>query len=179
MTAGSSSVSLSLAAAVSVATNTIDNDVRAHVLDSSLDAGGALDIKATSDKSIEAIGIAAAVSVTASSGTVAISGAFGAAIATNTIGGTVQALGQQRFQITGMKLHLPAVGKQYPRPPLRLLNFLGHALGFSARVFSKQGLGRVHRRSRVINDQSIIPKAQGLGCAGGTNFHNLSARRSG
>jgi hypothetical protein len=50
VSAGSSNVTLSLAAAVSVATNTIDNDVQAHVLDSSLHAGGALDITATSDK---------------------------------------------------------------------------------------------------------------------------------
>ncbi|MGD8330260.1 MAG: hypothetical protein PVJ49_12560, partial [Acidobacteriota bacterium] len=89
--AGSSSVTLSLVAAVSVATNTIDNTVQAHVLDSSLHAVGALDITATSNKDIDALGLAIAVSVSASSGNFNISGAFGAAIATNTIGGQVEA----------------------------------------------------------------------------------------
>ena len=70
----------------------IDNVVQAHVLDSSLDAGGALDITATSDKNIDALGLSAAVAVSASSGNFTFSGAFGVAVATNKIGGTVEAV---------------------------------------------------------------------------------------
>ncbi|MFC1896755.1 hypothetical protein ACFL0Q_08895, partial [Thermodesulfobacteriota bacterium] len=98
VTAGSSNVNITLVAAVSVATNMIDNDVQAHVLDSTLITGGALDITATSVKDIDALGISVAGSVTAGSGTFSLSGAVGVAQATNTIGGTVHALIQDADQ---------------------------------------------------------------------------------
>ncbi|HSH15040.1 MAG TPA: hypothetical protein VLD18_03330, partial [Verrucomicrobiae bacterium] len=90
--AGSSNITVSLTAAVAVAINNIGNDVQAHLLNSTLDAGGTLDLTATSDKNIDSLGLAAAISVSASSGNFTFSGAVGAAIADNFIGGTVEAV---------------------------------------------------------------------------------------
>ena len=88
---GGNTASITLVAAVSVAENTINDTVQAHILDSTLSSGGALDIAATSDKNIDALGTSIAVAVTAGSGTFSMSGAVGVAQATNTIGGVVEA----------------------------------------------------------------------------------------
>lgn len=47
------------------------------------------------------------------------------------------ALGQQRFKIARMKLHLAAVGHEYPRPRVRLVDLAGNILCFGVRVLSE------------------------------------------
>ena len=90
--AGGSTASISLTASVSVAENTIDNDVRAHVLDSSLDTGGALEVSALSNKDIDALGVSLAVDVSIGSGSLTLSGAVAVSQATNSISGVVEAV---------------------------------------------------------------------------------------
>jgi hypothetical protein len=47
------------------------------------------------------------------------------------------ALGQQRFKIARMKLHLAAVGHQYPRRSPGLVNLASNVLYFGVRVIGK------------------------------------------
>src|SRR5206468_4165022 len=74
VTAGSNS-SIDISFAISYADNTIDNHTSALVDASTLDAGGALDLRAHGSGSVHVTGVSAALSVSASSGSLAVSGA--------------------------------------------------------------------------------------------------------
>ncbi|MEO0465166.1 MAG: LEPR-XLL domain-containing protein, partial [Pseudomonadota bacterium] len=92
ITAGSNQLAVSLAVAVALAKNDIDNTVSAKVDDSRLDAGGAVAITALSQKDIDAVNVSASVAITAGSGALSLSGAIGVTQLVNEIGGSVTAL---------------------------------------------------------------------------------------
>ena len=88
---GSGAASITLSAAVSLASNTIENMVSAHVVNSTIDVDGSVDIQAESAKTIEALQLAVSVSVDVSSGSLSLAGAFGVAVTENVIGGSTTA----------------------------------------------------------------------------------------
>ena len=90
--AAGSSGSLSLTVAVSLADNLIDNSTRALIGDSSLSAGGALDITAQASADIDVTGVAAALSVAASGGSLSVGASVTVAEVANTVNGSVEAL---------------------------------------------------------------------------------------
>ena len=89
---GSGTVNLALAGAVSVTTNTITSQTLAGISNSGVDSGGTVAIDANAGSEISANTVAIAASVAAGSGTVTLAGGFAAASASNSIGGSTQAL---------------------------------------------------------------------------------------
>ncbi len=101
---GSGSVTVSLAVAVSVANNSISNSTRALIDDSSVSAGGSLTLTADAMANIDVTGIAAALSVAASSGTLAVGASVTVAVVTNTVDGVVEALISEADALDGQSV---------------------------------------------------------------------------
>jgi hypothetical protein len=83
---------LAVSIAVPLADNTIDNLTRALIDDSSVNAGGSLTLTADAMADIDVTGVAAALSVAASSGTLAVGASVTVAVVNNTVDGTIEAL---------------------------------------------------------------------------------------